>query len=113
MMPQDPSELVELASYRRRREAEERGLVLLAMGIEYWIFRKDGGNALCVEEGNRAAALRELETFEAERAAHEPRSEPAGYAGKTSSLSLFVFGWTMGMFFLAQELAPADRKSVV
>ena len=101
----DPSELAEISRHRQRREAEERGLVLLAMGIEYWILRRDGENALCVEERNRGNALRELEKFEAD---HETKSfEHAGFSGKTSSLSLFVFGWVMAMFFLAQQIAPA------
>jgi membrane associated rhomboid family serine protease len=102
----DADELAEIGHHKRRRDAEECGLVLLAMGIGYWIFRRDGEHALCVEPRNREAALRELKKYEAERSARTPPIERAGFGGKTSNLSLFVFGWALAMFFLAQQLAP-------
>lgn len=107
MNPEDPDALAELSRHAQRSEAEERGLVLLSLGIEYWILRRDGQNALCVEERNCQAAMRELEDFEAERETHSPPHEQAGFAGKTTSVSLFVFGWVIAMFFLIQQLAPA------
>ena len=101
----EEGELAEVGRYQRRSDAEERGLVLLAMGIDHWVLRRDGTNVLCVEAHNRGAALRELENFDAERAT-APQAKFEFEPVEKSNLSLFVFAWVMAVFFLAQQLAP-------
>lgn len=104
---QPPPTLVEAGRYAKRLEAEERGLVLSAMGCPWKIESGgDGGFVLLVYERNREAVVRELEKFEAENAAREQAHPPAP-PEKIQPVSLFVCGWLMAAFFLAQKTGPA------
>jgi rhomboid protease GluP len=103
-----PSEAVtvEIGRYPRRRDAEECGLVAVAMGFGYQIERCDDGMfALLVAERNREAVLRELEKFEGENALR--KNSPPVPTEKIPTTSLFVCGWVMAGFFLMQKIGPS------
>lgn len=98
-------ELVEAGRYPLLTDAHERALVVLAMGLGYWLFREGEEVVLCVESRHHEAVVRELEKYEDElRARPQPLIEAP--AARTSNVSLFVFAWIMGIFFLVQENAP-------
>ncbi len=98
-------ELIEVGRYALMTEANERSLVVLSLGFGYWLFREGDEYVLCVESRHRDEVARELEKFEAEaRSRPAQRIEPP--AEKMSGVSLFVFAWVMGIFFLVQQNAP-------
>ena len=68
----------EVGRFRRLKAARERGLVVAAMDLPYWIEREDGTWVLFVEEnahGQAAAALAEFEAEEQARV-HVQKPEP-------------------------------------
>lgn len=105
---ENPRELVQIGSYLRQDQAEERGLVVLALGFPYWILEEDGLFALYVDAHDVEPVTLELEKFETEREAarnallNEP--PPPRVAKPIDPFSLFVFVWTMCFFFGLQLL---------
>lgn len=104
-----PRELVQVSQHLRQDQANERGLVLLALGVDYWILDEEGLFGVYVDSRNAEAATLELERFEAERAAEvEARREAFQQAaflspnGRTGPFSLFVYTWTMCLWFALQ-----------
>ena len=106
-MDEEPNQLGlwEVARSTHRRALEERGLVILSMGLPYWIVRENGFYLLLVRPGDLAAVERELALYEKERkpAGHQPRLPPPPPLRTTS---LFVYAWCMGCFFLLQQYFP-------
>ena len=129
MSARPPRELVQIGSYLRQDQAEEHGLVVLALGFDYWVLEDEGLYNLYVEAHNAGPASLELESFEDERNAERERARqalaheppPGPLRQKTSSLSLFVFTWTMCIFFAIQrdqgsrwiELGAADADDIL
>jgi len=129
MPAQPPRELVQVGSYLRQDQAEERGLVVLALGFPYWVIEDEGLYALYVDAHDTEPVTLELEKFEAERAAerelarnallHEPPTGPL--REKTNPFSLFIFVWTMCFFYALQlheaprwiNLGDADSKAIL
>lgn len=112
MQPQ--RELVQIGCYLRQDQAEERGLVVLALQRPYWILEDGGLYCLYVDARDAAEATAELEIFEAERQAQremerEARdAEPlAGAIPAPSPFSLYLFTWTMLLFYALQVLQGA------
>ena len=68
----------EVGRFRRLKAARERGLVVAAMDLPYWIEREDGAWVLFVEENARGQAAAALAEFEAEEQArvHVQKPEP-------------------------------------
>jgi membrane associated rhomboid family serine protease len=110
---------VEVGRYPRLREARERGLVMAAMGLAYWIMKAEREFILQVEEAAREAALAALAEFEAEQ-----RSRPAPQPVAPLRIPwLAVWGTliTQAVFFYLQntsppaavELGAADSRAVV
>ena len=68
----------EVGRFRRLKAARERGLVVAAMDLPYWIEREDGAWVLFVEENARGQAAGALAEFEAEEQArvHVQKPEP-------------------------------------
>ncbi len=98
---------VEVGRYLRRDQAEDRALVLLALGLPYWIESQEGLYALLVPEGAVEIAGAELARYEEERReerleAREALPPPVGKPGHRAVLSLYVYGWVMAAFFLYQ-----------
>ena len=111
MAEQDPikSSLVRVGQFDSRKEAEERALVISAMGHASRIEpAEEGGFDLMVYEWNLEAVVSELERFEIEKSEAAAAREPERQAPreKIPVVSLFVAGWVMSGFFLAQNLSP-------
>lgn len=68
----------EVGRFRRLKAARERGLVVAAMDLLYWIEREDRAWVLFVEENARGQAAAALAEFEAEEQArvHVQKPEP-------------------------------------
>ena len=68
----------EVGCFPRLKAARERGLVVAAMDLPYWIEREDGAWVLFVEENARGQAAAALAEFEAEEQArvHVQKPEP-------------------------------------
>ena len=62
--------------FRRLKAARERGLVIAAMDLPYWIEREKGEWVLFVEESAREHAAAALAEFEAEEHARVPVQKP-------------------------------------
>ncbi len=54
------------AVYATRALARERGLAILAMGLNYWITEHEGGYGLLVREGQEAEVRRQLALYDEE-----------------------------------------------
>jgi len=115
MNPWEPweSERVEVGRYLRRDQAEDRSLVLSALGVRYWILHQEGLYFLAVSPQDAEAATRELRAYEEERRAEREEirhqtQPPLPPRGKASFLSLFFYVWTMAGFFLIQMKAPSE-----
>ena len=117
--PEPPPEaLIEVARYVREDQAEDRGLVVLALGRDYWIFPKDGVFSLMVRLEDAEAVAAELSVFEEERRAERERQRreyeaasaepPVEAAPKTT---LWVYGWTLAVFFLIQVRFAVDSAA--
>jgi len=96
--------LAVVGRYALRTEAYDRALVVLAMEVPHWIVHEGGEFHLCVEPQHAEAAMRELEKFERERELAVPELP---LPEKHSTRSLFIAGWTMALFFIAQHFAPS------
>ncbi len=102
--------LVEAGRYAERSHAEERGLVISAMGCGWQIECSNAGAfVLLVDEQNREAVLCELQKFEAENNARKtiPPTEPLE---RIPTISLFVCTCLMSAFFVAQKTGPVWRE---
>lgn len=64
--PFPPTGLAEAGRYRTHHRAAERGLVVLAMDLPYWMFKRDGIFVLCVPEENLTTVQRQIALYEAE-----------------------------------------------
>ena len=102
---QQPSSLplIELRRYPRLSDAREGSLALAAKDLAYAIEREGEEWVLQVEAPAQAIAEHELTSFEAEQRA-QPARPPVAELGKIPTLSLFVAGWILAAFFLAQQL---------
>ncbi len=98
---------VEAGRYKRLADARERALVVSARGFPHWIEREEDDWVLFVEEPAIDEVRRELAAFEMEQ--EQQRRPTEGEllpAGPIPKLSLFVAGWLLSAFFLAQQMAP-------
>jgi membrane associated rhomboid family serine protease len=110
--PRQPSreQLAEVARYPLRTQAQERSLVILALGLGCWIFQEKDAHILCVQPGDAAVARSELDKFERETTLHAPRD--AARTGKIPVAQLVLFAWFFTALFMFQNLLPenlADR----
>ena len=96
--------VVEVGRFERLSEARERGLVVSAMELPHWIVRDGRSFVLWVEWPSRDAVVRELETYEAERRARIASQLPERASEKISTTSLYIAGWLMSAFWLAQNV---------
>ena len=123
-----PRELVQVGTYLRADQAQERALVVLALGSPYWILEDEGLFCLYVEGKDAGDATAELEKFETERDAEREHARaalrnapPPGSLRSANPFSLYVFVWTMCLFFALQrhqgarwtDLGLADSKAIL
>ena len=98
---------VEVGRYARLAAARERGLVVSARALPHWIERDGDVWVLSVEEPAREDVERELAAFEEEQRLR-PAERQLLPTGRIPKFSLFVAGWLLSGFFLAQQLASKE-----
>ena len=105
--PEEPhGPLIAVGRYRRLAVARERGLVVAARELPYWIEREVDEWVLRVEENAGEEVARELAAFEAEERARTA-TRRVFPADKIPTLSLYVAAWVLGTFFFAQKMLGA------
>jgi membrane associated rhomboid family serine protease len=102
-MPESDQPLAEAGRYRRLPEARERGLVVAALELPYWIKRESGKWMLLVEERSLEKVRQELAAFESEESQRPPLRTLLP-AEKIPTFSLYVAGWVLSGFFLVQQM---------
>ncbi len=107
MPPISPPPLIEVRRFARLVDARESSLALAAKDLAYVIERDGDTWTLQVEESALGIAELELSSFEAEQL-QRPVPEPAADDGKIPTLSLYVAGWILSAFFLAQQLGGPE-----
>ena len=97
--------LVCVGAFAKLRHANERALVIAALGLPYWVFAEADRYNLYVEQLQAERALGELSIYESERRAHPLRRirRLGRGASRSPSASLFVFSWFMAGVFLLQH----------
>lgn len=117
-VPEEPPEHLEtIGLFRNVRAANDRGLVLLAMGVAYWVVPREDGFHLCVLPDVAAKARAELDRFEAERAAR--KTPPADWPeGRVSRLSLVAIAsslcaWSLVVNAAAKEAGCLSAQAVL
>lgn len=70
--PDEQAGLVELGTYPTERAAFDRGLVILAMGQDYWLVPSPEGYRLLIEPKNEKRARHQLARYEAESVGWPP-----------------------------------------
>ena len=116
MPAKPPRELVQVGRYLRQDQAEEHGLVVLALGLPYWVVEEEGIHALYVDARDAGAVTLELEKFEDERTEERQlarqallQAPPPGPPREMPNpFSLYVFIWTMCLFFGMQRYRGPD-----
>jgi membrane associated rhomboid family serine protease len=99
--PESEEPLVEVGRYSRLPAARERGLVVAAMELPYWIKRQRREWVLFVQERSTDAVRKELAAFETEESQRPPlRTLLPGE--KIPTFSLYIAGWTLLGFFWVQ-----------
>jgi len=120
-----PRELVQIGCYLRQDQAEERGLVILALQRPYWILEDEGLYCLYVDGADAADATAELEKYETEREAKIEKDRQKWITEQTPARaglrSLYGFAWFMLLFFALQaiqgnswiNLGQADSRGIL
>ena len=89
--PEKRDNLSEIGRYRRVNRANEHGLVILSMGISYWLMpAEDGEYALFVEHHHHSAVREQLEKYERE-SRYWPPAQDILPKGDYSLYSLAVY----------------------
>ena len=105
--PEEPhGPLIAVGRYGRLAVARERGLVVAARELPHWIEREGDEWVLRVEESAGEEVARELAAFELEER-ERPVVRGVFPAEKIPTLSLYVAGWVLSMFFVAQNYLGA------
>lgn len=103
-----------VASYRKRRTAEDHALVILAMKLPYWLYQDGDRYLLCVEEEQAEAVASQLERYHREsrfwppRPAATPEEAPAG----RYTLVLYAVA-LVGLFIVQRQWLPFQRLGMM
>jgi rhomboid protease GluP len=104
-------ELVEVARFRHKLHANQRALVIAAMGLPYWLMRDEDRYLLCVEARHAEAVIRELAEFERERSLRPRRERDYSPAARVPLNSLIVAAAMLAGFFVAQQVGGYSWKA--
>ena len=108
--PQQPGDdrkaLVEIGVYSTHRKAGEHGLVILSMGLAYWMFREDDGYHLWVDREAEEAVREQITRYDKENRGWPRKVTYPPLPRDHSILPLAVLGLVLGFFFLAQQRLP-------
>lgn len=101
-----PPDLLEINNFATLREANERALVILAMGRPYWIFKIGHSYHLCVRPADVEAVAEQLALSEAENRNWPPPTPQMPTPQPSGKSSLLVFAGLMCGFFILQGSEP-------
>jgi len=96
--------MIEVGRYRLRTEAQDRALVVLAMGLECKVEHSNEGYSLLVNEPDLQQTIAELARFEKEKTL--PAGTPEYERHRVSSFSFFLCTWLLSVLFLMQKSGP-------
>ncbi|MGE9296678.1 MAG: rhomboid family intramembrane serine protease [Puniceicoccales bacterium] len=102
--PLPPSGVFAIGPYRRRRRAEEHGLVILSMGLSYELREGPAGFFVWVDEAQADAIYEQLKKFQAESKRWPPKAFmalPGDYPA--APLTLLAYAVVLVAFFAAQS----------
>ena len=103
-----PDSLVPVGEFSSYAEGSERGLVVLAMGLPYWLVAVENRFVLLIERGSEAAVADQLARFEREIVGWPPAPfQPAAARGGAPLLTPVLWGLSLIAAFGAQQHFPA------
>ncbi|MGH7995768.1 MAG: hypothetical protein ACREFX_05380, partial [Opitutaceae bacterium] len=102
-----PQALAEAGAYKTAAEGFERGLVVLAMGLPYWLVAADGRFRLMVEASRARDVRGQIDRFEAE-SRRWPPLEPVRAPLAVEGALVAAMVWALGEMavFALQERWP-------
>ncbi len=103
----DSHNLSEVGAYDSFRRANEHGLVILSMGLPYWMFRRDGRFHLCVEAESIDPVRDQISRYDRENRAWNLQPHLPAHPADYSLIPLYCIGFLLLFFFAAQQRAPA------
>ena len=95
-------DLTEVGDYASFRKANEHGLVVLSMGLAYWMFKRKGRYGLCVRSEDAPAVIVQIGKFDAGNRFWPPRIETFREE-RTNFRALAIYALVLTTFFLAQQ----------
>ena len=95
-------ELTEIGHYESFRKANEHGLVVLSMGLAYWMFRNGGRFVLCVESKHATAVLDQIRLFERQNRFWPPRQREF-QVQRANLLAAGIYLLLLLVFYVAQH----------
>lgn len=90
-----PADRVAVGCFRSVAEAADRGLVILALGLCYWLESREDGHSLWVEREHESAVRTQLAKYEAE-CAHWP-PPPYDQAVRSAHAGLLLTTWALAL----------------
>lgn len=99
--------LTRVGRYPDARDGFEHGLVVLSMGLAYWLVPEDGGYSLLIETSHCDKVLPQLASYDKERL-HWPPPQPQAeaFGAKADFLAPLLWAVTVCAAFAAQEHLP-------
>ena len=103
-------DLTEIGHYESFRKANEHGLVVLSMGLAYWMFRSGGRFVLCVERKHEKVVLEQIRLFERQNRFWPPRQRE--FQGQRANLlAAGNYLLLLLVFYIAQQSSGATFVS--
>ena len=103
--------LAQVGTYAEEGAAHEHGLVVLAMGLPYWLFFREGRYDLMVQTERRWVVVSELRKFDGEHQYWPPLEElPEGI--EAGGISIALYALLLSVFYLAQRGALDLQVSI-
>lgn len=92
-----------VARFRSQKRANEYGLVVLSMGLPYWLLHEDGKYLLCVEPQHETPVRLQLEKYTKESRFWPPRSIEETEWEEENWWAIFIPVLCLVAFFYAQR----------
>jgi rhomboid protease GluP len=106
--PPWPEDLVPVGRFASSAEGEDRGLVILAMGLPYWLLPFDDRFVLLIERGQEAAVGEQLARYERESVGWPPApSIPTSRGARAPSFTPLLWAFCLVTAFWIQLSFPA------
>lgn len=98
-----PADLGLVATYPTHREAHERGLVALSMGLPYWVFTQEGRFHLLVDIEDLADVTREVGAYDREAGDVRSPDEPVSHDSDAALYLCYLYCTFLAAAFLFQK----------